>query len=155
MHLEAKTTFVPSRHKWQVPISTSTACWTRDLTGNQEAEALDSMIMNQQHIDQYLLSHHHVRITHSFVGPAPSSPPNTTKVSITYLFLLLTILTYLSWGVGGKWFQRSSWIVLTEKSPPNRSLYDHQPWEKSQTECSHLILRYDHALHSILESQGE
>jgi hypothetical protein len=38
-------------------------------------------------------------------GTSPSSPPATTKVSINYLFLLLSsILACFSWGVGGNGF---------------------------------------------------
>lgn len=43
-----------------------------------------SMIMNQQHTDQHLLSHQHDQVTHSFAGPAPSA---ATKAFIIYLLL--------------------------------------------------------------------
>lgn len=65
-------------------MSLSIACRTRDWTGNHEAGALASMIMNQQHTDQHLLSHQHDQVTHSFAGPAPSA---ATKAFMIYLLL--------------------------------------------------------------------
>lgn len=44
-------------------------------------------------------------------------------------------------------------FVQTEKSPSGGILDDRQEWERDQIGCYHLILQYNHPLHSPFRSQ--